>query len=432
MNVTSKTDGAARQVEASDLTYEVEGARLIDRVALAADRGEFVGLIGPNGAGKSTLLRTVSGLVRRQEGSVSLEGRDVDEMSPKEVARTLALVPQLAPYTYGFTALEVVVMGRYPHMGRFQVEGASERQAALDAMRLTRVDDFADREVTTLSGGERQRVFVARALAQQPRLLLLDEPTTNLDIQYQLQVMELVRGLTREGLTAVAALHDLSLAARYCDRLVMLNGGRVLAEGLPWEVLTPENIDSAFNVRSLVYTDPVTDSLAVRVLSPSPEEAPKEGPISVVHVIGGGGRASRAMYLLKEAGYSVTAGVLSDGDSDYHAARMIGIPCPVQPAFSPVTPALHQQHLELVRKADCVVLADICFGEDNYLNLEAAGEGENLVLVEDSSFADRDFTGGRATELYADLRRTGNVTSNDRLLQDVKRILDLQPANKES
>ena len=403
-------------VRAVDLTYQVEGARLLDRVALEAGRGELVGLIGPNGAGKSTLLRTISGLVRRQEGSVSLEGRDVDEMSPKEVARTLALVPQLAPYTYGFTALEVVIMGRYPHMGRFQVEGASERRAALDAMRLTRVDGFVDREVTTLSGGERQRVFVARALAQHPRLLLLDEPTTNLDIQYQLQVMELVRGLTREGLPAVAALHDLSLAARYCDRLVLLAGGRVLAEGLPWEVLTPENIDSAFGVRSLVYTDPVTDSLAVRVLSPS-REAPKDGPSRVVHVIGGGGRASHAMYLLKEAGYTVTAGVLSDGDSDYQAAQMLGIPCPVQPAFSPIDPSLHRQHLELVGEADCVVLADICFGENNYPNLEAAGAATSLLLLEDSSFDGRDFTGGPATELYADLRRGGTVTSSDRLFR---------------
>jgi iron complex transport system ATP-binding protein len=336
----------------------------------------------------------------------------------------MALVPQLAPYTYGFTAMEVVIMGRYPHMGRFQVEGVADREAAREAMELTRVEGFADREVTTLSGGERQRVFVARALAQQPRLLLLDEPTSNLDIQYQFQVMELVQGLTRQGLTAIAALHDLSLAAQYCDRLVLLRRGRVLAEGTPWDVLTPGNIDRAFGVKSLVYTDPLTGSVVVKVLSPSLDENAVEAEPAVVHVIGGGGGGSRAMYLLKQAGYTVTAGVLSDGDSDYHTARMLDVPCPSQPSFAPIGPALHQEHLRMVRRAQCVVLSDICFGEANLPNLEAAASATSLLLIEESSFDGRDYTGGRATELYANLRRAAKVTTTALLVDDVKRMLE--------
>ncbi len=416
-------DGTNQPLVARDLVYQVEAARLLDRVSLSAERGEFVGLVGPNGAGKTTLLRTVSGLLRSNEGSVWLEGQDIARLTAKEVARVLAMVPQLAPYTYGFTALEVVMMGRYPHMGRFQVEGAAEREAALDAMGHTRVEAFADREVTTLSGGERQRVFVARALAQQPRVLLLDEPTSNLDIQYQLQVMELVRKLTRSGLTAIAAMHDLSLVARFCDRLVLLHQGQVLAEGVPCEVLTPGNIEKAFAVRSLVYTDPLTNSLVVKVLSPAVDGAAPDKKSAVVHVIGGGGRGSRAMYMLKEAGFEVTVGVLGEGDSDYHTAQILGLHCPSHPSFAPIDLELHREHLKLIERAHCVVLADICFGDSNYQNLEAAAEAANLLLIEGEPMVARDYTGGRASKAYAQLRRRGRVTSDLALVDDVKLML---------
>ena len=198
----------------------------MDGVDLHADRGQLVGLIGPNGAGKSTFLRAISGILRHQEGTVCLDGTDLNAISAKEVAARLALVPQIAPYTHGFTALELVLMGRYPHLGRFQIEGAEDDHIARDSMRLTETEHFAGRTLDTLSGGERQRVFVSRALAQQPRVLLLDEPTSNLDIFHQIKVLDLVRQLVDDGLTAVAAIHDLNMAARYCDRLVLLSEGR--------------------------------------------------------------------------------------------------------------------------------------------------------------------------------------------------------------
>ncbi len=260
-------------ISAQDIAYEIEGNTLLDGVDLHADRGQLVGLIGPNGAGKSTLLRTISGILRYRSGEVRLEGEDLRSLSPKEVAANLALVPQIAPYTYGFTSLELVLMGRYPHLGRFQIEGREDERIARDAMRLTETEQFADRTLDTLSGGERQRVFVARALAQQPRILLMDEPTANLDILHQLKVLDLVRQLVADGLTAIAAIHDLNMAARYCDKLVLLNRGRVLAVGSPEEVLTPETIESAFDVHSAVYRDPATGALAISLIGPADEHS---------------------------------------------------------------------------------------------------------------------------------------------------------------
>ena len=258
-------------ISAQNLSYQIQAETLLDSVDLHADQGQLVGLIGPNGAGKSTLLRAISGILNYREGTVRLDGDDLKSLSSRDIAAGLALIPQIAPYTHGFTSMELVLMGRYPHLGRFQIEGKEDDRIARDAMRLTRTEQFADRTLDTLSGGERQRVFVSRALAQQPRVLLLDEPTSNLDVLHQLKVLDLVRQLIDDGLTAVAAIHDLNMAARYCDRLVLLKNGRVLAEGSPEEVLVPETIRSAFGVRAAVYRDAMTDSLAISVIGPADE-----------------------------------------------------------------------------------------------------------------------------------------------------------------
>ncbi len=311
----------------------------------------------------------------------------------------IAVVPQIAPYTYGFTSLELVVMGRYPHMGRFQIEGDGERREALEAMRATETDRFADRPMTTLSGGERQRVFVARALAQRPQVLLLDEPTSNLDVQHQLKVMNLVAGLTAKGITAIAAIHDLPLAARYCHRLLLLSEGRVVAEGSPESVLTPDAIAETFGVRAMVYTDPLTGSLTVSLLDPHGDEPPA-GPGATVHVVCGGGSGARLMYELKRSGFTVTAGVLGAGDTDRMAADILGIEYVPVPSFSGIDDDAQAKHRALEAAADVTVLCSGPFAANNLPNLEVAAASERLVSIESQPFQDRDYSGGEATALF--------------------------------
>ena len=269
-------------IAARDVSCEVGAALLLDGVNLTADRAQMIGLIGPNGAGKSTLLRTIAGILGHDHGAVLLDGAEIGSLSPKDIASNLALVPQVAPYTHSFTSLELVLMGRYPHLGRFQIESERDRDIARSAMALTETEKLSDRTLDTLSGGERQRVFVSRALAQKPRLLLLDEPTSNLDILHQLKVLGLVRRLVDSGLTAIAAIHDLHMAARYCDRLVLLSGGRVAATGTPEQVLSTENIESAFGVRSAVYRDDRTGSLAISLIGPADEQAVDQEDLTAV------------------------------------------------------------------------------------------------------------------------------------------------------
>ncbi len=423
--------GSPLAVAARDLAYQTDGARLLDGVSLSARRGQFIGIIGPNGAGKSTLLRTIGGLLRQREGAVALEGRDLDGLGPAEVARILALVPQLAPYAYGFTALELVLMGRYPHMGRLQVEGERERRIALDAMRATETEAFASRITTTLSGGERQRVFIARALAQQPRILLLDEPTANLDVQHQLKVLDLVRSLTAEGMTALAAIHDLPLAARYCDRLALLSRGRVLAEGTPVEVLTPATIEAAFGVRAVVYPDPLTGTLTLSLLDharsgPSPARGLR------VHLVCGGGSGSRLMYELQRAGCTVTAGVLGSGDTDRRAADILGAAYAPVPSFAGIDDAAHAAHLQLAAQADVAVLCETPFGQNNLRNLEALASCPRVIIIESGPFQRLDYTGGAARRLFDGLRPLARCASIEEAVAAVLASALLGAARTES
>lgn len=235
---------------------------------LRLSNGQFVGLLGPNGSGKTTLLRVMAGLLAPTEGAVWLDGAGLVSLSSRLIARSLAVVPQMQPAgDFPFSALDVVAMGRYPHRARFQSETPDDWAIARDAMAQTDSAQFADRAVTTLSGGERQRVTVAQALAQRPRLLLLDEPTANLDLAHQLQILKVVRQLvTEHGLGAVAALHDLESASRFCDRLVLLSRGAIVADGTPSEVLTPERLADVYRVRAQVAPHPLTKGLMIHVL----------------------------------------------------------------------------------------------------------------------------------------------------------------------
>jgi iron complex transport system ATP-binding protein len=229
-------------IELADVTVVLGGRPVVDRVDAAVAEGEWLALIGPNGAGKTTLLRAIARLVP-YAGSIALEGRVISEMPRAELSRMLAVVPQEPSTPPWMTVAEYVLLGRTPHLGALAKEGRRDRDAAARALARLDLLDFRKRRLGTLSGGERQRVVVARALAQEARIVLLDEPTASLDIGHQQQALDLLDALREEsGLTLVAAMHDLTLAAQYADRMVLLDGGRVAVDGVPRDVLTEETI----------------------------------------------------------------------------------------------------------------------------------------------------------------------------------------------
>ena len=246
------------------VSFSYRERQVLEDVSLDVAAGERFGLLGPTGSGKSTLVRLLSGVLRPSRGSIALAGRSLREYSPSELARRVAVVPQETSLDFPFSVLEVVLMGRAPHLGGFGFEGDRDVEAAERAMALAGVADLAGRFFHELSGGEKQRVVIARALAQEPEVLLLDEPTTFLDIRHVVDIFELLCSLSSDhGLTLFVVLHDLNLAALYLTRLAFLKAGRVVALGHPDEVLDYRTIREVYETDVYVHRNDLTGKLNV-------------------------------------------------------------------------------------------------------------------------------------------------------------------------
>jgi iron complex transport system ATP-binding protein len=245
------------QADALSFAYGRRNPVVLDGVSLAIGRGAIVGLLGPNGSGKTTLLRLLSGTRSPMGGSITLDGRTIDGFSRRELARRIAVVPQETHSAFDFSALDIVLMGRYPHLGAFELEGVNDLGIAREAMAATGTAALEARRFATLSGGEKQRVVIAGALAQASDVLLLDEPTASLDLGFQFEMAALLSRLNRDrGTTMVVSTHDLNLAATLCSELVLLKSGRVIAAGPTDAVLTPENVRTLYGIEADVSMHP--------------------------------------------------------------------------------------------------------------------------------------------------------------------------------
>lgn len=258
-------NGIALEARGIDFSY-YDGLVLRD-VSLHLRIGDLMGLIGPNGSGKTTLLRVLSGLLPSKRGHVYLDGRNICEFSRREIARRVAVVPQELAMPFAFSAYEMVMMGRTPHVRPILGAALCDRQVVAEKMELTATSALAERPFNELSGGEKRRVIIAMALAQEPEILLLDEPTVHLDINHQVEILELIKRLNRrECLTVLATMHDLNLAALYFDRLILLDRGQVVANGSPAEVLREESIHQVFQADVQVQEHPTHHTPQVVIL----------------------------------------------------------------------------------------------------------------------------------------------------------------------
>lgn len=246
-------------IEARNLTFSYSDRQALADVSLKVEHGELLGLIGPNGSGKSTLLKCLCGILAPQQGEVLLEGKPLKAFGRREVAQRIAVVPQDSIFGLNFTAYEVVLLGRTPYLERMQLERTSDHEAVRRAMEKTDCWELKDRRIWEISGGERQRVVIARALAQSPRVLLLDEPTAHLDIAHQVEVYDLLLTLNRkEGLTILAVSHDLDLAGEYCGRVALMEKGRVRAVGDKRGILTSGLLSEVYQQEVMVQDSPAT------------------------------------------------------------------------------------------------------------------------------------------------------------------------------
>ena len=407
-------------VDVQDLSVQLGAVEALSEVSIGVDQGEFLGIIGPNGAGKTTLLRAISGVLDPNAGSVAVAGQDVTGLSAAESSRLVAVVPQETNLAFDFSVREVVEMGRTPYTSRVSLYGDDDADIVDHALERTQLQQFADRSIGEVSGGERQRVLLARALAQDTPVLLLDEPTASLDIDHQIRTLELVRSLVESGKTVLAPIHDLNLAAHYCDRLLLLSDGARTAAGPPEQVLTEDHLEAAFGTDAVVTNNPVTGSVYVMAL---PEGArDRDGPH--VHVIGGGGSAARLLYLLAASGYQVTTGALNEGDADVETARMLGIDRLTIEPYAPIDEATAERVETQVAEAAVTVVADLAIGHGNLPNLRAAQQAGQLVLVEDRPIEERNYAGPRGEALYERLRSGGRVVESRNLLSAVEAAVE--------
>ncbi len=400
------------RLKVSDLSFSYGGNRILKDISCEVGEGEFLGLMGPNGSGKTTLLRCLTRYLPTDSRAVLVDMRPLHTLSDREVASTFAVVPQSSSTDFPFTVRDIVMMGRIPHV-RSRLSGARREDAEVvsRSMESAGCTHLADRPFSELSGGERQRVVIARALAQEPRALLLDEPTVYLDISGQLEMMDLVRKLNRErGLTVVAVLHDINLAARYCDRISLLSQGRLEAIGRPADVLNPETIMGVYGVDVAVRRDPFTSNVYIMPKSSGTRVATHG---TKVHLLCGGGTGGPIMKVLFDLGYSVSAGVLNVLDSDYECAKDLHMPVAAEVPFSQIGQESHAENVRMAEEASVVVVSPFPVGPGNFRNLEAArhalDSGKKVVVLVPEGRPEIDFVGGRATEFIKGLISSGAI-----------------------
>lgn len=246
---------------------------VLANINLDIDKSEFLGIIGPNGAGKTTLLKSLSGILAPFSGEMTLEGRDIYKMSLLEIARSFAFVSSDVSITFPFSVLDVVLMGRTPYLRRIQGYSEQDMNIAKEALGLTDCLQFMARPIYALSAGERQRVFIAKMLAQQPRVVFLDEPTTHLDIGHQIEILNLLKKFNQEKqLTLIIIMHDLNLASEYCNRLILLNDGAIEKDGSPQDVLTYELIEKVYNTLVVVSKNPISGKPHILLVTDKKEQ----------------------------------------------------------------------------------------------------------------------------------------------------------------
>ncbi len=420
-------------LEVQNITFGYDNKPLLYEVSLQVRKGEMVGLLGPNGSGKTTLLRLISGLLAPQRGAVVVEGRTLQAWGRRRAAQRIAVVPQELHIPFAFTVEHMVSLGRTPFVKPFfGTRTPHDQRVIADALELAGIGPFAERIFNELSGGERQRVMIAMALAQKPSLLLLDEPTSHLDIKYQIETLELVQHLNKEReVTIIAAMHDLNLASRYFSRLLLFQRG-IVADGSPAEVLEPAVLSRVYDIN--VRVGILRGAKHLSVLPPDEErdDTPHRQQQAYVHLLSGGGSGEVMMRALADEHIPFISGALNIGDSDYTLALRLAEQVIVEQPYAPISQASLEQVRASLERVALLIICPTPIGAGNVALLReavsAAQRGLSVLLVatpdtrdvggavetddgllERTGMAARDYTGGEGVQLAGELLQHGAI-----------------------
>jgi iron complex transport system ATP-binding protein len=434
-HVHSQTISAHSLLEVRHMSFGYRNQILLYDVSLRIEAGEMVGLLGPNGSGKTTLLRLLSGVLEPLQGAIMFEGRDLRAWGRRKVAQRIAVVPQELHMPFAFTVEHMVELGRTPFVSSFFGSlRKRDREIVEEAMDAAGVTALAGRIFNELSGGERQCVMLAMALAQEPSILLLDEPTSHLDIKYQVETLELVQHLNHErGVTIIAAMHDLNLAARYFPRLILFQRG-VVADASPAEVLEPRLLSRVYGVQVQVGILQGAEHLSVLPPDSAVEEEAQTGKHQPrVHVIAGGGSGALMMRALADAHIPFVAGALNIGDSDHTLALRLAEEVITEQPYAPISSSALEQVRWSLTRVSLLIICPIPVGPGNLSLLQEAvqaarrglpvillspAEVENICIPDEAVATDdglllptgmaaRDYTAGAGLKLIGELLQAG-------------------------
>lgn len=401
-----------KSIRVKDMTFQYNEAIILNQLRFTIKEKTFMSIIGPNGSGKSTLLKLIAKNLLPNQGSILLGEKDLMQYAPKDLAQEMAVVPQSTEIAYDFTVEDIILMGRHPHLKRFQREGYKDLQIVKEAMEVTNTWHLRERYISEISGGERQRVIIAKALAQEPKIILLDEPTSALDIHHQIEILELLKKLNEEkGVTIIAVLHDLNLAIRYSKEMMLLHEGNMITLGRTEDVITIENLKKAYNMDMIVDRNIYTGDLQITPISAKKVSERKINNLKV-HIVCGGGTGKEIIQTLYNAGYIISIGAVNVGDSDWEIGRILSLKMTEENPFSDISQYAYEKTSYLADEADVVILTSIPIGRGNIKNLLVIKDQleKHKPVYHYRSYKENesiDYTGGEGLKLLKELEKLG-------------------------
>jgi len=421
-------------LKTDNIEFSYNQKNILKGIDLQIKKGSFIGIIGPNASGKSTLLKNMSKTLIADKGTVYLNKKILNDYSSLELAKKMAVVPQDTEISFNFNVYDIIMMGRHPYQKRWSGLNEDDKKIVKEVMEVTDTFKLKNKLINELSGGERQRVIIARALAQKPEILLLDEPTSNLDINYQGEIYDLLKYLNQEfNLTIITVSHDLNLTAQYCEELLLLKEGKIFSAGSAEKVLTKENIKKVYKAEVLIKTNPISQKPFVTLMPETNNKFKKEKDKDFkIHIIAGGGTAQNFLYELDNSGYPLSIGVLNIGDADWQVARELGIEIVEAPPFIDISKKEIKKNRKLIHNSDLVILSDLPFGHGNLANLEILLDfpKKKKILFSNLSIKKRDYIEGKAESIWNKIivedKNKILLKEKNKLLKKVKEIENVE------
>ncbi len=393
-------------IDLKNITLKYGDYEVLRDISFNIKKGEFTSIIGPNGAGKSTVLKAIMKNIELASGDISIKGKSIKNITHKEKACIIGFVPQEFNISFDFTVYDIVAMGRNPYIAKFKKSKFDDKKIIEESLQKTNTYEFKDKYFNSLSGGEKQRVIIARALAQQPEILILDEATSSLDIHHQLDILELIHSLNREdGLTVLTIMHDLNLASRFSDKIVLLSKNGVIKSGTPSEVIDEQVLKNVYDMDMVVRENKL---LSYTEIIPLRIRKSKEEKNIHVHIICGGGTGEYIIQKLYSERYKISCGILIEGDSDLDICRSLNLDYVVEYPFSKFSEESIAKNKEYIDNSDVIIVTDVAIGYGNFDNIKLIENIRDKKIIILHS-VNRDFVNGEYEKILTELTKFDNV-----------------------